>query len=102
MPESFLKTILLFKAKFFKMNLHVSNLNLITKEGDLRIFFQQAGEVSSVKIISDRYTGNSKGVGFVDMPGDGNALEAIHQLTNTSLAGRKLVISNAREKSNVF
>ena len=84
------------------MNLYVSNLNLTTKEEELRIFFQKAGEVSSVKIVSDRYTGDSKGFGFVDMPDDRQALEAIHQLTNTSLAGRKLVISKAREKSNGY
>jgi len=79
------------------MNLYVSNLNLTTKEEELRVFFQKAGEVTSVKIISDRYTGESKGFGFVDMPNDRQAQEAIHQLTNTSLAGRKLVISKARE-----
>ena len=79
------------------MNLYVSNLNLTTKEEELRIFFQKAGEVSSVKIISDRYTGDSKGFGFVNMPDDRQAQEAIQQLTNTSLAGRKLVISKARE-----
>lgn len=79
------------------MNLYVSNLNLSTKEEELRVFFQTAGEVTSVKIISDRYTGESKGFGFVDMPNDRQAQEAIHQLTNTSLAGQKLVISKARE-----
>lgn len=84
------------------MNLYVSNLNLTTKEAELRIFFQKAGEVSSVKIISDRYTGDSKGFAFVDMPDDRQAQEAIQQLTNTSLAGRKLVISKAREKSNGY
>jgi RNA recognition motif-containing protein len=84
------------------MNLYVSNLNLTTKEEELRIFFQKAGEVSTVKIISDRYTGDSKGFGFVDMPDDRQALEAIRLLTNTSLAGRKLVISKAREKYNGY
>jgi len=77
------------------MNLYVSNLNPTTKEEELRIFFQKAREVSSVKIISDRYTGESKGFGFADMP-DRQTQEAIHQLTNT-LAGRKLMISKARE-----
>ena len=84
------------------MNLYVSNLNLTTKEDELRIFFQKAGEVSSVKIISDRYTGHSKGFGFVDMPDDRQAQDAIQQLTNTSLADRKLVISKARERSNGY
>jgi RNA recognition motif-containing protein len=88
--------------KFSTMNLYVSNINLTTKEDELRMFFQQAGEVSSVKIISDRYTGESKGFGFVDMPDDRQALGAIQQLTNTSLAGRKLVISKARERSNRY
>jgi RNA recognition motif-containing protein len=84
------------------MNLYVSNLNLTTKEDELRMFFQKAGEVSSVKIISDRYTGESKGFGFVDMPDDRQAQGAIQQLTNTSLAGRKLVISKARERTNGY
>jgi RNA recognition motif-containing protein len=84
------------------MNLYVSNLNLTTKEEELRIFFQSAGEVSSVKIISDRYTGGSKGFGFVNMPDDRQTLAAIHQLTNTCLAGRKLVISKSREKSTGY
>ncbi len=84
------------------MNLYVSNLNLTTKEDELRIFFQKAGEVSTVKIISDRYTGHSKGFGFVNMPDDRQAQDAIQQLTNTSLADRKLVISKARERSNGY
>ena len=84
------------------MNLYVSNLNPTTKEDELRIFFQKAGEVSAVKIISDRYTGHSKGIGFVNMPDDRQALDAIQQLTNSSLAERKLVISKARERSNVY
>ena len=71
------------------MNLYVSNLNPTTKEVELRIFFQKAGKVSSVKIIRDRYTGHSKGFGFIDIPDDCQAGDAIQQLTNTSLADRK-------------
>ena len=84
------------------MNLYVSNLNLTTKEEELRIFFQKAGEVSTVKIISDQNTGDSKGLGFVNMPDDRQARDATHRLTNTSLAGRQLVISKAGEKSNGY
>ena len=84
------------------MNVYVSNLNLTTKEEELKVFFQKAGKVSSLKIISDRHTGDSKGFGFIDMPDDRQAQEAIHQLTNTSLAGRQLVISKAGEKSNGY
>lgn len=84
------------------MNLYVSNLNLSTKEDELRIFFQKAGEVSSVKIINDRYSGESKGFGFVNMPDDRQAQGAIQQLTNTLLGGRKLVISKARERNSGY
>ena len=84
------------------MNLYVSNLNPSTKEDELRIFFQKAGRVSAVKIINDRYTGHSKGFGFVNMPDDRQAHDAIQQLTNTSLADRKLVISKARERSSEY
>jgi len=84
------------------MNLYVSNLNPTTKEEELRVFFQKAGEVTSVKIVSGLCTGESKGFGFVEMPNDRQAQEAIHQLTNTSLGGRKLVVAKAREKSNGY
>ena len=104
MPESFPKLTMLplTLQNFFKMNLYVSNLNLSTKGEELRIFFQKAGEVSSVKIVSDQYTGQSKGFGFVNMPDDRQALGAIQQLTNTTLAGQKVVISKARERTHGY
>ena len=80
------------------MNLYVSNLNLSTSEDELRVFFQKAGQVTRVKIVSDRYTGESKGFGFVIMPNDRQANNAIQQLSNTSLGGRKVVVTQAREK----
>ena len=82
------------------MNLYVSNLNLSTKEDELRIFFRKAGDVSPVKITSDRYSGDLKGFGFVDMPDDRQA--PIQQLTLTSLARRKLVKLKVYEKSNEY
>ena len=84
------------------MNLYISNLNLSTKEDELRIFFQKAGKVSTVKIINDRYSGESKGYGFVTMPDDRQAMGAIQQLTNTSLGGRKVIISQARERTSNY
>ena len=82
------------------MNLFVSNISHKVKEDELRTLFQGIGEVSSVKIISDKYTGESKGFGFIDMHDDSQALEAIQKLTNTDLGGRKLVVSKAKERNS--
>jgi RNA recognition motif-containing protein len=84
------------------MNLFVSNISHKVKEDELRTLFQGIGEVSSVKIISDKYTGESKGFGFIDMHDDSQALEAIQKLTNTDLGGRKLVVSKARERNSGY
>lgn len=84
------------------MNLFVSNISHKVKEDELRTLFQGIGEVSSVKIISDKYTGESKGFGFIDMRDESQALEAIQKLTNTDLGGRKLVVSKARERNSAY
>jgi RNA recognition motif-containing protein len=84
------------------MNLFVSNISHKVKEDELRTLFQGIGEVSSVKIISDKYTGESKGFGFIDMRNDSQALEAIQKLANTDLGGRKLVVSKARERNSGY
>ena len=60
------------------MKLYVSNLNLSTKECELIIFFQKVGEVSSVNDTIDRYTGDSKGFGFVGTPDDRKAVTALN------------------------
>ncbi len=84
------------------MNLFVSNISHKVKEEELKTLFQGIGEVNTVKIISDKYTGESKGFGFIDMRDDTQALEAIQKLTNTDLGGRKLVVSKARERSSGY
>lgn len=80
------------------MNLFISNISQSTKDGELLELFQTIGEVTSVKIISDKYTGESKGFGFVDMRNNNQAEDAIQKLTNTKLGGQKLVVSKARGK----
>ena len=75
--------------------LFVGNLSFQTTEDDLTGLFAQAGEVESVRIITDRDTGRSRGFGFVEM-GDDNAEKAIAQFNGTELRGRALTVNEAR------
>ena len=75
--------------------LYVGNLSFQTTEGDLDELFAQAGEVESVRIITDRDTGRSRGFGFVEMNED-NAEKAIAQFNGTELDGRALTVNEAR------
>jgi RNA recognition motif-containing protein len=75
--------------------LYVGNLPFSTSEDEVKEFFSQIGEVESVKIITDRETGRSRGFCFVEME---NADEAISNLNGKELGGRKITISEAREK----
>ena len=84
------------------MNLFVANINHAVKEDALKSLFQEFGEVASVKIINDKYTGESKGFGFVDMLNDNEAMDAIKKLTNVSFFGRNLVVSKARPKTTAY
>ena len=75
----------------------VGNLSYQTTEGDLTGLFEQAGEVESATIITDRDTGRSKGFAFVEMGGD-NADKAIAQFNGTELNGRSLTVNEARPR----
>ena len=75
--------------------LYVGNLSFGTTEGDLDSLFAQAGEVESVRIITDRDTGRSRGFGFVEMSEE-NADKAIAQFNETELDGRALTVNEAR------
>ena len=79
------------------MNMYVSNLSFHTADDDLRKLFEQFGNVSSVKIITDRETGRSRGFAFVEMDSDAEAKEAIKGLNNKDVEGRALSVSVARE-----
>jgi RNA recognition motif-containing protein len=82
------------------MNIFVARLNYDTREPDLRDAFEDFGEVDSVKIIMDRYTGSSKGFGFVEMPHEEEALDAIETLNDETLDGRTLVVKKARKRED--
>jgi RNA recognition motif-containing protein len=78
------------------MNIYIANISFRASEGQLKDLFQQFGEVSSVKIITDRDTGRSRGFGFVEMPNDSEGKQAIAQLNGTEFGERNLVVNEAR------
>jgi RNA recognition motif-containing protein len=82
------------------MNLFVGNLSTEVNDDDLRKAFEEYGQVSSAKIIKDHYSGDSRGFGFVEMPSNDDALEAIRQLNGQDIKGGKLVVSEARPRKN--
>ena len=79
-------------------NLFVGGLPYATTDDDLLELFQQAGEVKSAKVITDRDTGRSKGFGFVEMTDDDGAKKAVDSLNGTDLGGRSISVSEARPK----
>jgi RNA recognition motif-containing protein len=84
------------------MNLFVANISRTVKEEALKALFAEFGQVTSAKIIGDKYTGESKGFGFVEMTNDSQALDAIKKLTNAEFFGRRLVVSKAKPKTTAY
>ena len=80
------------------MNIFVGSLPFSLEEADLRELFEAYGEVSTVKLISDRETGRSKGFGFVEMSDDESAQKAITGLNGAEVKGRTIAVSQAEEK----
>ena len=82
------------------MNIYVGNLPYSVTEDDLRNMFGEFGEVSSANIITDQYTGQSKGFGFVEMSNQQEAEEAISNLNDSSVQGRNVKVSQARPRKD--
>jgi RNA recognition motif-containing protein len=82
------------------MNLYIGNLNWQTTEADLQAAFEAFGQVSSVTIIKDKYTGQSRGFGFVEMTDDSEGQAAIDGLNGKELDGRTLRIDLARPRDD--
>ena len=82
------------------MNIYVSNLGFNVKDEDLKEFFTPYGEVTSAKIISDKFTGQSRGFGFVEMSDDEAAKKAIAELDQASVEGRSIKVMEARPKED--
>ena len=80
------------------MNIYVGNLSYEATEKDLRTAFEAFGQVLSVNIITDRYSGRSRGFGFVEMPNEAEAQSAIESLDGKPLQGRELKVNKARPR----
>ncbi|MCG8377427.1 MAG: RNA-binding protein [Chlorobiales bacterium] len=80
------------------MNIYIGNLEYGVTEDQLRDAFAEFGEVSSSNIITDKFTGRSKGFGFVEMPNDEEANTAIDALNDTELSGRPIRVNQARPR----
>jgi len=78
--------------------LYVGNLSYNTNEQQLRDLFSQAGEITEIALINDKYTGQSKGFGFVEMATDAEAQDAISRFNGYSLDGRDLTVNEARPR----
>jgi len=82
------------------MNIFVGNLSNDVQEEDLMNLFSEFGQVREIKIIRDMFTQQSKGFGFVEMPGLSDAQKAIDGLNTRDVKGKKLVVNEARPKTD--
>lgn len=80
------------------MNIFAAKLSFDTQSEDLREAFEEFGEVSSASVITDKFTGKSKGFGFVEMPNDEEAHNAINELNDSQLDGRTIVVKKAEPR----
>jgi RNA recognition motif-containing protein len=92
-----LLTLFIF-LNHFAMNIYVGNLSWNLKDQDLTDLFTPYGEVTTAKIVIDKFTQRSKGFGFVEMPNDEQAQAAITQLNGSEVDGRNLVVNESRPK----
>ena len=82
--------------------LYVGNLSYATTDQELQELFAQHGTVQSANVVTDRYTGRSRGFGFVEMGSGEEAQQAIEALNGTDFQGRNLVVNEARPKDKSF
>jgi RNA recognition motif-containing protein len=88
----------LFLKNISKMNIYVGNLSWNLKDQDLSNLFASYGEVTSAKIVTDKFTQRSKGFGFVEMADDAAAQAAIAALNGSEVDGRNIVVNESRPK----
>lgn len=82
------------------MNIYVGNLPHQATEDDLRQAFEEFGQIESVNIIKDKFSGESRGFGFVEMPAKAEAEKAIEEMNGKDLMGRALNVNEARPKTS--
>ncbi len=81
------------------MNIYVGNLSSDVTDETMRSAFESFGEVTSAKVIKDKYSGQSRGFGFVEMPGQSQAQTAIKSLNGKELQGKEMSVSEARPRT---
>lgn len=82
------------------MNIYVGNLSFDVSQDELQQAFAAHGEVASASIIEDKYTGKSRGFGFVEMPKSDEARVAIEQMNGVDLKGRQLNVNEAKPRND--
>jgi len=82
------------------MNIYVGNLSSQTTDDDLHKAFEAFGQVESANVIKDKFTGESRGFGFVEMPSKQEAQKAIEEMNGTDLGGRAVNVNEARPKTD--
>jgi RNA recognition motif-containing protein len=86
------------------MNIYIGQLPYSMTEEELREMFLEYGEINSLNLIKDKFSGQSKGFGFIDMPNNSEADKAIKALNKSMLKGREIKVNQAEErrKKNTF
>jgi len=82
------------------MKLYVGNLSFSTTEGDLSALFSQVGEVQSLRLMTDRDTGQSRGFAFVELSNRSEGEQAISQFNGTMVSGREIKVNEAKPQEN--
>ena len=82
------------------MNIYVGNLSYQTTEDELRDLFAEFGDVVSAKLIMDKFTGQSKGFGFVEMSNNSEAQKAMDELNGRDVNGRSVTVNQARPRQD--
>jgi len=82
------------------VNIYVGNLSRDTEEDALRKVFEGFGQVDTCNIVKDKFSGDSRGLGFVEMPNQDEATAAINGLNNYELDGRTITVNEARPKTD--
>lgn len=80
------------------MNIFIAGLSYRVNDADLKVLFDEYGEITTAKVIMDRETGRSKGYGFVEMPNNEEALKAIEELNGAEYDERTISVSEARPR----
>jgi len=84
------------------MNIYLGNLDFEVEENTLTELFNQFGSINSAKIITDKYTGRSKGFGFITMDNKNEGNNAIKELNGTVLNDREIIVNEARPAKNRY